>query len=317
MKIKLIQMKGIFLLTLMIVPFLSTAQNTTYFMERMPQKISFNPAFVPEMNFYLGLPGIGGVTSNIYNSGFNYNELDYFLDNISDPGYNPDDFANSIGETNRLNAELHVTLLSFGFRTKKDGFVSFNVNANNISSFSTSSDIAYLLADVDEIRDEDFPIQIDGVDLITNSYITYIITYSRKINNNLTLGISPKINFNQFGIETNNIGYRIELEKTNFSKKYTQYPIGEVLLGMPVAINPDAVDGNELDLETGLFPESWPKGVSPRNLHQNASFAMDLGATYQIRKWMFSASLINIGASTWQNNAYRLYGSNEVIQLSE
>jgi len=35
--------------------------------------LSFNPAFVPDVNFYLGLPGIGGVTSSFYNSGFNYN----------------------------------------------------------------------------------------------------------------------------------------------------------------------------------------------------------------------------------------------------
>jgi hypothetical protein len=310
-------MKQIILLILVALPFVTTAQNTTYFMERLPQKISFNPAFVPEMDFYLGLPGIGGVTGSLYNSGFNYNELDYFINNLSDPNYNADNFVNGIGDFNRFIADVQVNVLTFGFRTKRDGYFSFNITANNTTNFRTDSDIAYLLADVDEIQDEDFPIEIDGVDLNTNIYWTYSVTYSRKINENLTLGISPKLNFNQFGIETENIGYRIEMEETAYEKEYTQYPLGEVLLGMPVEINPEAVNGNELDLARGLFADNWTEDFTLRDIHRNTSFTLDLGATYNFRKWMFSASLLNIGTSTWRTYGSLLNGNNDVVQISE
>jgi len=310
-------MKRLLLLAIVAVPFLATAQNTAYFMERLPQKLSFNPAFVPEVNFYLGLPGIGGITSNFYNSGFNYNELDYFMDNVSKPNYNPDDFVTSIGDFNRFNAEMQVNIFSVGFRTKKDGYFSFNVTASNITNFRAASDIAYLLADADEIQDEDFPIQIDDIDLLSNTYWTYSFTYSRKINEKLTVGVSPKLNFNQFAIKTEDIGYRIELEENEFNKEYTQYPLGEVLLGMPTEINPKAVDGNELDLDRGLFPDDWPDGITLSDLHRNASFSMDMGATYSLNEWLFSASILNMGTSTWRKDAYRLYGNNEEIQISE
>lgn len=57
-----------------------------YFMERLPQYISYNPAFVPDMKLFVGLPGIGGVAANAYNSGFNYNGFKRFSDNIGQSG---------------------------------------------------------------------------------------------------------------------------------------------------------------------------------------------------------------------------------------
>ena len=310
-------MKCNFLFLLLLCPFLLNAQNTTYFMDRMPQKLSFNPAFIPDVDFYLGLPGIGGFSGNIYNSGFTYDELDFFLDNISDPNYNPDDFVQSIGDFNRLDAEIHTNIFALGFKTKRNNYFSFNITVNNYSQLHAASDIAYLLADLDELYNEDFPIEIDGIDLTTTSYLTFGISYSRKINENLTIGISPKLNFNQFGIETNDIGYIIKLEGTEFDKDYNQYPLGEVLLGMPTEINPEAMNGDELDVDKGLFPDTWPNDIKPGDLFQNASFSMDLGATYTLNDWTFSASVLNFGASSWKTHAYRLIGNEETIHVKE
>lgn len=310
-------MKRYLFIALFLSPFLLNAQNTSYFMERLPQKLSYNPAFVPEVNFYLGLPGIGGVSGNLYNSGFNYSELDYFMDNISNTNYNPDDFVESIGNFNHFDAEMQTNIFALGFKTKRDGYFSFNVKANSNFNLRAASDIAYLLADLDELDDEDFPIKINGIDLQATSYLTFGFTFSRKINENLTLGISPKLNFNQLGIQTKNIGYIVELERTEFEKNYNQYPLGEVMLGMPVEINPDAMNGNELDLDQGLFPNNWPDNANVGDLFKDASFSMDLGATYKLDTWMLSASILNIGASTWRSHSYRLYGDEETIRVNE
>jgi hypothetical protein len=44
---------------------------------------------------------------------------------------------------------------------------------------------------------------------------------------------------------------------------------------------------------------------------------IDLGAVYQLDKWTFSASLLNLGSSSFQNNAYTLTGNNDKVLVTE
>ncbi len=59
--------------------FYALAQNTMYFMDRLPQQLNFNPALVPQVKFFLNLPVIGGNQIAVYNSGFNYNAVQGFF----------------------------------------------------------------------------------------------------------------------------------------------------------------------------------------------------------------------------------------------
>lgn len=288
-----------------------------YFMDRVPQNISYNPAFIPEVNFHLGLPGIGGVAAHAYNSGFNYNELEGFLDGLGSEGYNPDDFVNSIGDYNTFFAEARANVFSTGFKLKGKGYLSIGITSNNIIVSRASSDIAFLVADMDDISEDDFPIVVDELDFLTNNYITFGFTYARLIGKNLTIGISPRLNFNGVGIQTSNIGYKIELEESQSGIEYNTSLLGDVIVGLPVEINPEARNGNELDLDKGLFPDDWLDDLSAGDLLKNKSFSIDLGATYLLNKWTFSASVLNIGSTNWTTNGYRLNGSDESINIKE
>jgi len=86
---------------------------------------------------------------------------------------------------------------------------------------------------------------------------------------------------------------------------------------LPTEINPDALDGDELDLEEGILPDNWEDDLSAGDIFSNASFSLDLGATYELEEWMFSASILNLGNSKWKENGYRLTGSNDVIKVKE
>ncbi len=311
-------MKRYLFVILMMSSYCIQAQNTAYFMDHFPQKISYNPAFVPDVNFYIAMPGIGGISGNVYNSGFTYNELDYFTDHLMNDSYNPDDFVRGIGNYNKTTADIRVNIFSVGFKTKKNEYISFNVSENSISSVRASSDIAYLLADLDDLNDDDFPIRIDDIDLNSTNYLSYSFSYSREINENLTVGISPKINFSHFGIQTNDIGYIIELEETEFDKEYNQYPLGEILLGMPVEINPESIHNGELNLDDDNLAGDWPENAKYGDFNKNGTLAIDLGATYKLNEWTFSASILNIGASKWRTNGYRLQGNNdETVYIEE
>jgi hypothetical protein len=305
-------------LKIFVILFFSTftvmAQNTMYFMDRLPQSIKYNPSIMPEMDFFLGLPGMGGVSVQAYNSGFNYNELNYFIDHIWDANYNPDDFVNSIGSHNNFSMAADVNLLSIGFKLKNNDFLSFAINANSYFTNTAASEIAYLLADIDDITDEDFPIEVDDISVLTNHYINFGATYARKIDDHLTIGITPKINFNLAGLSTSKLRLSMDLIETEYGDRdYEESYYGDINLGLFTEINPDAIDGNELIIGEPLLPDGWEEELNLRN----KSLSLDIGATYEIDKWMFSASILNIGRSSYKRNGYKLSGNGNSVLVNE
>lgn len=288
-------------------------------MDRLPQNVSYNPAFVPNVKFHLVLPGMGGVALHAYNSGFHYDAFKNFSDQLEREGYRPDEFVNSIGEYNKFFTELRANLFSLGFKLKEQGYFSFDITMNNSTTVNAASDIAYLLADYDNLQVSDFPLKVDDVSLLTNNYLSIGFTYSRKINEHLTLGISPHLNLNLLGVKSNELSYVVNLEEeSEFDYRgYDQTFNGEAIVGLPTEINPDAIDGDELDLDQGVLPDNWSEDLSISDLFKNKSLSIDLGATYEFNEWTFSASILNIGASGWKHNAYLLEGDDETVRIKE
>jgi len=307
----------VFLLLLSVV---SEAQNTMYFMDRLPQNIAFNPAIMPKMDFFIGLPGIGGVSAQAYNSGFSINEMDDFVDNLDNDNYNPDDFVNSIGDYNLFTGETSMNMASFGFKLKETGYLSFLLTMNSLLVNKASSDVAYLLADLDNLYPEDFPIVVDDISLDGNVYLNFGVTYSRIINEHLTLGITPRINFNQAALKTANLYYRVDYNNPDLdpnNDEYEQTFSGEAQIGLPTEINPEAIDNGELNGDVGILPENWQDDVTLGSVLKNKSLMVDIGATYEYDKWTFSASLLNIGASAFKTNGYILTGNNDKVLVNE
>jgi hypothetical protein len=291
-----------------------------YFMDRLPQNIAYNPAIMPKMKFFIGLPGIGGISSQVYNSGFSMNEIDDFANNLDNENYNPDEFVKSIGDYNLFTGEASMNVASFGFKLKEKGYLSFLVTMNSLLINKASSDIAYILADLNNLSPEDFPIVVDDISLDGNAYLNFGVTYSRIINEHLTLGITPRINFNQAGIKTSNLYYKVDLNESgmdSFEEGYDKTFSGEAQLGLPAEINPEAVDNGELVGGVNLLPDNWQEDITFGSILKNKSLMVDIGATYEIDKWTFSASFLNIGASVFQTNGYDLIGNNDKVLVNE
>lgn len=306
-------MKKIILLCLLVLPSVTFSQNTTYFMEHLPQTIHYNPALIPEVKFYMGWPGMGGIALDAYNSGFNYNELDRFTGNIGQSAYNPDKFTESIGDYNRSFAKTKINIFSLGFRLKDKVYLSFHTHLNGFLGLKASSGVVYL-ADLDALATDAFPVSVDHLNFTFNSYISLGFTYSRVINEHLTLGISPRLNLNQMGIKSDKLNYVVSRQGVEYGQSEYEYIYdGELFLGLPTHINPYAVNGDEFNTSEGLLPESWSSDLSVSNLFQNKSLSVDIGAVYSFREFAFSASILNIGASTWKTNGYHLNGNNESL----
>lgn len=311
-------MKHGIIFLMLVLPVCVCAQNTMYFMDRMPQNISYNPAFIPNVKFYFGSPGTAGLSANIYNSGFNYSELEYFVDNLGKQGYNPDEFVNSIGKSNRFVSEIKATIFAVGFKLKGKGYFSAGLSMNSLLSVKANSEIAYLLADYDNLSVSDFPLKVDQVDFLANNYLNLNLTYSRRLNEHLTVGIGPSINFNLLGVKASQLSYIVSLEDSPSGyKEYSETISGELQLGLPVKINPDAINGDEFDMNQSPLPDNWQEEVSLSRLLKNKSLSVNLGATYELDKWTFSASILNLGNSSWKSNGYLLNGSNDNILIKE
>ena len=304
---------------LLFLPFSLRAQNTLYFMDHLPQSMIYNPAFFPDVDSYLGMPALSGVSAQVYNSAFNFNELTDFGDNISNQGFDADKYLKSLGDENRLLAEARISLISMGFRISDKSFLSFSVDGNSYIVNNSPTDIMYLFTDLDEIPRDNFPVEINNISMITANYMSIGATYSYKVTENLTLGISPKINFNNFAMETNNLTYTVEPDISDGEDDYKQSVSGKFLLGMFTEMDPEFVDQGDVDLDEGfsIFPEGWEEETGFGNLFTNKSLSLDLGATYKYENWMFSGSIINIGSSVFKSNNYEVKGDEEYINVKE
>lgn len=288
------------------------AQNATmYFMDHSPQNILLNPAFSPNVKFYLTA---GGTSFNVYNSGFNFKEFQDFVDNLGSEEYNPDEFIHSIGEYNKLRSDIQANLFSIGLKLNKKTYLSVALSMNSLTELRAASKIAYLLTDFNDLSTSTFPLTIDGIDLKTNNYLSFGFTYSRKITEHLSLGISPHLNLNLVGINTRNLSYTVNRDQSDYDNiEYKTSISGEATLGLPFDINPKALNGDILNFDENIFPDNLRDYSTLSNLLKNKSFSFDIGGTYKLKTWTLSASILNVGSLNWQTNGYNIQGDGEDI----
>ena len=101
------------------------------------------------------------------------------------------------------------------------------------------------------------------------------------------------------------------------SDEYDNTISGEAIIGLPTEINPNAVENGELNLDENLLADDWQDDITMGSILKNKSLMVDLGAVYQLDKWTFSASLLNLGSSSFQNNGYTLTGNNDKVLITE
>lgn len=278
------------------------SQNTVFFMDHLPQTLSMNPASAPEVSFFISLPGIGNNQFNVYNSGFNAGQFIDYLDDRDTEGYNPASFIRSIGDYNETFAETRTNLFAFGFKTRR-GYFSFSASERNFMEMKVSPEILYLSEDADQMR-ENLPIDIDHAMLRLNMFTQLALTWSRQFGERLTFGVSPKLTGALGGITTDNFMLKgDEISENMFQGRFK----GDITIGLPVPINPRAIrEDGKYETSEDLFEEGWEEDLGPADFFENAGFALDLAANYDLSENLtLSAGVLDLGKSVWKKNAYR------------
>ncbi len=280
--------------------------NSLYFMKGIPQTYQINPSFQPDCNFFFSIPGLGPLQMKAGNSSFSPGDVFTYnseIDSLITPFHPMGDkkaFLDLLKDRNMLDASVSTTLLSFGFRTQSETFITFGIAEREISDFTYPDDLIRLpVFGPDSAMTYDF----NGLGINLSAFSQASLGISQKIGDRLTVGWRGKLLFGQANLSTRKFDFV-------FSSGEEAWPVhSNIVLDatLPFANivydNEGMIDFENSDIRDDLDQDIPSLVFNPRNF----GLAMDLGVDYRLRDWLqLSASLVDFGKIKWKDAVYNL-----------
>lgn len=277
--------KHLIILCVLVVSFQSFAQGFMSFYQLrdiVPQTANFQPAFIPNNTFTLGLPANLGLTVQ---GDVKLEELLYKAPGQSDLSINFDVLNGVALERNSLNVQADVNLLHLGFKTKKGGFHLFSNIRSNID-FVYNKDLIEFLANGNSNR-IGATLDFTGSTIRIDAFHEVGFGYARKfLNDKLVVGGRIKLVTGMYhaSIEED-AGLRLTTNANDYSWQI-QVQNGTVnTAGISLFSDDDA------DMATYLIS------------NDNKTVAFDFGVKYKPLKWLeIEAAVNDIGKIDWKEN---------------
>jgi Family of unknown function (DUF5723) len=210
--------KNLLLVLLMICPTFLLAQqvNTLYFMENLPSRNMYNPAFQPINDLYISLPVIGYTQLSFGNNSVALKDLMYksngqFVTSLYDLG-GKYDLYQKIKPTFLMNANVQVNLLTIGFRNKSS-FWTFSINEKMDASVTLPKDLfKFALFGVDnvpsqgvqEYDERSVPFDFSGLKVDMTAYTEFALGYAKDVNEQWSVGGKVKFLYGNFNMSNVN-----------------------------------------------------------------------------------------------------------------
>lgn len=273
-------------------------QNTTlFFMQDMPQVNIVNPAVAIKCNWYLGLPALGSTHVNQFSSGFAATDIIQPRDG-EELFIMPDEAISKMNNLEVLAAELHFSLLSFGYKYKQHYF-TFAVN-EKMNTYNIYSKNLLLFANEGNSQFEGRNANMDGVRVNGNHYREYALGWAKEVNDQFNFGIRGKLLFGKSNAYMEPATTNIYTQATTFALDITNSATGNI--SAPISISKDEdgkIAGISLDEDI-----DWVNYALNR---KNLGFGIDLGFVYKFDDvTTISGSLLDIGFINWKTNPYNL-----------
>lgn len=269
---------GIILLSLK--PLHAQYDRTLSFMPIVPQGRNINPGFIPDHQFYIGIPLLSSVTTGFENS-INYEDI--FLRKGDSLILDRDHILSNIDDKTNLNINFLEEYIAFGFRVKKSYFHFRAADIVQTNFVVNKSLIRFLLYGNGSEEFLGQNVNLGGNAINATYYREYAFGYSRQINDKLSVGTTLKYLQGIANITTAKDEIYLNTDEEDFALTMTSN----------IEINISAPGIGETDFEVNdLLPN--PK---------NGGFAFDLGADYKIDdRFEAYASVLNIGSINWKEN---------------
>jgi hypothetical protein len=280
---------------------------TLYFMDRLPQSSLVNPAVQHHHNFHIGLPVISSFNVNAGSNFASFSDVIFrhpvydSLISILHPDADIKNFIGMLRDRNTFNPDLHVNILSFGFRSG-NSFFSFNITERASVRIMMPRDFILLGLEGNEQfigREAEF----SGLGAEMNYFREYAAGYSRQVNERLSLGIRGKFLFGKAGLSLRDTGLSLSTDIDNYTTRFrSEFAMD---FSMPVTLLKD--DDGAINK---IHPHFDNHDYDPLDFifnTGNAGFAVDMGLSWRIiAPVTVYASVTDLGYINWKEDVYNL-----------
>jgi hypothetical protein len=276
-------------------------------MHDVPQSNLLNPAVQINCKWYVAIPVLGSTQFDYSNSTFTFNEL--FSTNNGSASLNMENFYKRILKTNLLSSELHMDLISIGYR-RNEYYYNFNIAEKvNMALTYPRSIIEFLWKGNTQFLGE--TAEFNNLRTHTVHYREYSLGVSKVWDAYNILGLRAKLLFGKANIYSGKSEISLFTDPNTFNL-HVEGDISENI-SFPMTITVDnqgRINGstvNNFDIVSYLMNG------------KNKGFALDLGWIYKYNeKTTFSASLLDLGFIKWKSdvNNVQISGSFDYAGIS-
>lgn len=266
--------------------------NTLYFMENVPVRNYFNPAFQATSNFYFGIPALGYTQFGIGNNSVTLKDLIYGKKNKTMYFLNQDGDKNRVYNllkpTTSFRTDLQLSLLDFGFRTGQS-YWTFALSEKVDGQGSVPKDLMKLLLyGTPQLENNIYNFQSMGADV--TAYTEAAFGYSRILNEKLTIGAKLKFLYGTLNASMSNKN----MELTAGVDEWTLKGENIINYSAPAALSGDSIQNFKVNQPNGITDWIKPSGLGG---------GIDLGVTFKpIKDLTLSAVLLDLGMIKWTRN---------------
>ena len=296
--------KKLLLAFLMVCPAFLLAQqvNTLYFMENLPSRNMYNPAFQPINDIYVSLPVIGYMQLSVGNNSVALKDLMYKKDDafVTSLYDEQTKFAlyNKILPTFLMNANLQVNLLTFGFR-KNSSFWTFSINEKVDASVTIPKDFFKIgligVDSVSSIGQRSYSISthsydLSGLKVNMTAYTEFGLGCAKDINDAWSVGAKVKFLYGNMNVSNVNNQTRVLWGP----HQITGNSVGAIntSLPFPITFSPTLLPVTA-DTAKMTNPMSY---LPPTGLGAGLDLGVDFWATNDLS---FSLAVIDLGFLSW------------------
>ncbi len=292
--------------------------NTLYFLENSPHRHYINPAFAPLSNMYLSLPAIGYTSLSVGNNSLALSDLVFNQNGQTVTFLHPSvengtaNFLKSLRNSTLIDVDAQITLLSFGGRTKHDGYWHFTLNERVEGGVSLPKGLFQFalgggMTDLDGVNSFDFK----QLGLNLSVYTELGIGYMHPINEQWAVGGKVKFLYGHAYAGMRNENFDLNASSEEWNLKGSGYAmIAAPISGYPTSIGLDDIQNTQFGLAQDANGNMDIMGlVKPQGL----GAAIDLGMTYKPHEMVqIAASVTDLGFIVWNKGVrydYKIDGT--------
>lgn len=270
----------------------ASAQNLAsgYFDDNYEYRYQLNPAMGNDDNGFVSMPGLGNLNVGT-NGTVGINKLFYNIDGQTTTFLNPKvdatDFVNGLRNNNRIGVDLRETILAVGFKGLW-GYNTVTLSARANVGVYVPKDLLRLA----KYGAENNRYQIGKMGAQATAWAELALNHSQKLNDHWRVGGSMKLLIGAGNIDARFHNTDLVLNEDNW--------VATVDAELNNSVRNLTYKTSYNDRTDREYVSGFHYGDFKLN---GIGAAFDLGAVYTLNSdWEFSASLLDLGFITWDNN---------------